>query len=161
MTGVIKRRAFTLALLAAMAFAPAAYAGSEPLAAQAQAAGQATAGDQRRIAADPFVRTELFFGTEKPDGSEVTKKEWRQFLADEVTPRFPDGLTVLDGIGQFRDSSGTIIREKSFVLVLLYPAETLEESSEKIDLIREAYKTAFEQQSVLRVDDPSPVLVSF
>jgi hypothetical protein len=38
----------------------------------------------------------------------------------EVTKRFPDGLTLLNGLDQFRDGSA-IIQEKSKVLILLYP----------------------------------------
>ena len=36
---------------------------------------------------------------------------WDAFLADTVTPRFPDGLTVLDARGQWRDSEGLIGKE--------------------------------------------------
>ena len=79
----------------------------------------------------------------------------------EITPRFPDGLTVLKGFGQFRESSGQIVQESSFVLILLYPRETLRDSSGKIEEIRALYKERFEQESVLRVDDPRPVRVSF
>ncbi len=78
-----------------------------------------------------------------------------------VTPEFPDGLTVITGTGQFRGSDNVIVREGSFVLVLLYPLETAKESSKKIEKIREDYKHYFQQQSVLRVDDPRPVRVSF
>lgn len=47
------------------------------------------------------------------------------------------------------------------VLILLYPLGAWKESNEKIEQIRKAYKERFKQQSVLRVDDPRPVLVSF
>lgn len=109
----------------------------------------------------PFIRTELFFGTRKPSGSEVSMREWRAFLRQRVTPEFPDGLTVLVGDGQFRNSSGRIIREKSILLILLYPAQTASGSAEKIEKIRDAYKRTFGQESVLRVDAPQPVCVSF
>ncbi len=117
------------------------------------------ANDQRRV--ELFVRTELFFGAAKPDGTAVTEEEWRQFLDREITPRFPDGLTVLTGAGQFRDSGGVIIRETSRLLILLYPLSSQRGSGVKIEYIREAYKRAFQQQSVLRVDHPLPVWVSF
>jgi Protein of unknown function (DUF3574) len=99
-----------------------------------------------------FYRTELYFGSERPDGSEVTEQELERFVDDEVTPRFPDGLTLLTGEGQFRDSSGEIIEEHSYVLILLYPPNDKEANAE-IEEIREDYKRAFEQESVLRVDD--------
>jgi Protein of unknown function (DUF3574) len=109
----------------------------------------------------PFLRTELYFGTAKADGSAVTEDEWQKFLADVVTPRFPDGFTVLTGYGQFRDSGGKIVRENSFVLIVLYPQKMRKSSSRKIEQIRRAYLKAFQQQSVLRVDFLQPAQVSF
>ena len=99
-----------------------------------------------------FARTELFFGTAKPDGSEVTIGEFQQFVDDKITPRFPDGLTLLRGLGQFRGSNGVIVQERSLLLILLYPVETRQDSSQKIEQIREAYKKLFQQESVLRAD---------
>ena len=80
-----------------------------------------------------FARTELFFGTAKADGTVVTDLEFNLFIDDTVTPRFPDGLTLLKAAGQFRDASGTVVKEASFVLILLYPVEGFLESSRKID----------------------------
>jgi hypothetical protein len=113
------------------------------------------------VETEPFVRTELFFGSERPDKGEVSAEEFKQFLDEEVTPRFPDGLTLLTGFGQFREASGETVQETSFVLVLLYPREFAKESSAKIEEIRTRYIERFEQESVLRVDDPRPVRVSF
>jgi hypothetical protein len=47
------------------------------------------------------------------------------------------------------------------VLILLYPVEDFRESSRRINTIRRLYREAFQQQSVLRVDDPFAVRVSF
>lgn len=99
-----------------------------------------------------FVRTELFFGSLKPNKTHVTNAEFRDFLKEVITPRFPEGLTLLTGQGQFRDASGEIIRERSRVLILLYPVAVRQESSKKIEEIREEYKWRFEQESVLRTD---------
>lgn len=107
-----------------------------------------------------FARTELFFGTAKPDGV-VTDEEFLVFLDSEVTPLFPDDLTLLKGEGQFRDENGVIIKEHRFVLILLYPVASFSESSRKIDAIRRLYKSQFQQESVLRVDAPFAVRVSF
>ncbi len=108
-----------------------------------------------------FARTELFFGTAKADGTVVTDAEFMAFIDSNVTPRFPDGLTLLEADGQFRTSDGTIIKEKSFVLILLYPVEGFRQSSRRIDAIRREYLAAFQQESVLRADDPFAVRVSF
>jgi len=112
------------------------------------------------VGSEAWVRSELYFGTTKPDGDELTDEEWQQFLDEEITPRFPAGLTVLNGYGQFLNSSGVIAKEGSIVLILFYPADAIEESSEGIEEIRDAYEVAFEQESVLRVDS-APVCVSF
>ncbi len=104
-----------------------------------------------------WARTELFFGTSRP-GGEVSDNEFAAFIDNEVTPRFPDGLTLLTGYGQFRGSGGELIREKSHVLILLYPPQT-QDASGKIQEIRELYKRAHNQESVLRGD--SYMVVSF
>lgn len=108
-----------------------------------------------------FIRTELFFGRSRTHSAEVSEAEFNDFLNVTITPEFPDGLTVLDGIGQFRDADGNTVQEKAKVLILLYPSITKRQSSRKIERIRTAYKNRFEQQSVLRVDDRLPVRVSF
>ena len=117
---------------------------------------------EKRPATMPFIRTELFFGTSRPDGlPAVTDEEFRSFLDQEITPRFPDGLTLVGALGQFRNSTGVIVQERSLLLILLYPAETQKASSRRIERIRTIYKRMFQQESVLRVDDPRPVLTSF
>ena len=99
-------------------------------------------------------RTELYFGSGKPDGSSVSEKQFRVFVDKEVTPRFPDGLTLLTGFGQYKNASGKIIKEQSFVLVILYWGQ---DANAKLEKIRTAYKRAFKQESVLRVDDTARV----
>ncbi|MGH9768843.1 MAG: DUF3574 domain-containing protein [Blastocatellia bacterium] len=108
-----------------------------------------------------YIITELFFGRNKSDGTEVSQKEFDEFLSGFVTERFPDGLTVLKGRGQFLNSKGEVERERTVVLILLYPVNVRKEKHVKIEEIRAEYVTRFKQQSVLRVDDPLPVWVSF
>jgi hypothetical protein len=98
----------------------------------------------------PMARLELYFGTQKPGGAPVTDAEWGAFLNEEVTPRFPDGLTVLTGNGQWRNAQGVITKETSAVLVILYEPSAEKEAA--IEDIRAAYKDRFDQESVMRVD---------
>lgn len=107
---------------------------------------------------EQFARTELFFGTERP-GPDVTNRQFKAFVDRVVTPRFPDGLTQYDASGQFRDSTGRIVKEQSKVIVLLYPIADAGQSTVKIEEIRDIYEKAFEQESVLRAD--SVELVDF
>ncbi|MEJ7901372.1 MAG: DUF3574 domain-containing protein [Thermomicrobiales bacterium] len=113
------------------------------------------------VGAEPWIRTELYFGTTIPnDGGDVSDAEWNAFLDEEITPRFPDGLTVLEGYGQFLNAQGVIAEEDSIVLIIFHPAEFIDDSSVAIEEIRDAYETAFQQESVLRVDS-EPACVSF
>jgi hypothetical protein len=112
------------------------------------------------VGAEPWIRTELYFGTTMPDGSMIPESTWRAFLDEEITPRFPAGLTVLEGYGQYLNSQGVIAKEASIVLIIFYPAETAAESSALLEEIRDAYETQFDQESVLRADS-QPVCISF
>jgi hypothetical protein len=57
---------------------------------------------------------------------------------------------------QFKNAQGKIIQEKSQLLILLYPFKE-NGQSQKVEQIRQVYKTAFQQESVLRVDSISCV----
>jgi hypothetical protein len=111
--------------------------------------------------AEPWLRTELFFGCARPDGSAVAAAEWDAFLDAEITPRFPEGLTVLSGAGQWQEADGDIVEEWSKVVVLLYPRAKRAESHAEIEVIRAAYAKRFGQEAVLRADDERPVRASF
>lgn len=111
--------------------------------------------------ADSYYRTELYFGRSIPGGGIVTEEEWDKFLAEVVTPRFPDGFTILKATGQYREANGTIDREPSEVLLFFYPARKRTAGRRKIEEIRRAYVKQFKQESVLRFDYPSTVRVSF
>ena len=94
----------------------------------------------------PQLRTTLYFGGARPKGS-VSELEWQLFLRDEVTPRFPDGMTVWDAEGQWRGSGGKIGHERTKVLLLVHP--DTEAARERIRAVIDRYRKAFEQESVL------------
>jgi len=107
---------------------------------------------------DAMTATRLYFGTSMLGGGTVSDTAWRRFLANEITPRFPEGLTVLAAHGQWRDrKTGGILRERSRVLLLLHRGTAKAKSA--IAAIVARYKERFRQQSVLRVD--APVRVHF
>ena len=92
------------------------------------------------------LRTTLYFGLARPKGS-VSELEWQIFLRDEVTRRFPDGLTVWGAEGQWRTPAGTIDHEQSKILLLVHPDTAAARQS--VQTVIEAYRKTFEQQSVL------------
>ena len=91
----------------------------------------------------------LYFGAAKPDG-QVSAEEWRTFLDEVVTPRFPQGLSVLQASGQWKSGAGPIIREPSYVLNVVH--ESSETANAAIIDIVNAYKSKFRQEAVLRVE---------
>ena len=96
-----------------------------------------------------YVEYRLFMGRGGGDGEVVDDAAWEAFLSDTVTPRFPDGLTVLDARGQWRGSSGAIQSERSKVLLVLAPPG--DDAPRLIAEIADEYIRAFQQESVLRV----------
>lgn len=104
-----------------------------------------------------LFKDELYFGLNKPGGETISESQWQDFVKTVITPRFREGLTVLNGSGQFLNSSGVLIRENSKIVILIY--ETSPEKERAINEIIETYKRRFEQESVLRAT--SQVKVSF
>lgn len=99
------------------------------------------------------VQTNLYFGLALEAGGEVSEAEWSAFLAEEVTPRFPDGFTVIDAYGQWRDplvAASPIIREKTKLLVIVHPGTA--EVERAITEIKSLYKKRFDQKSVFHTD---------
>ena len=90
----------------------------------------------------PWMVADLLFGR-----SHVSEARWARFLADEVTPRFPDGFTVFDARGQWRaPGAARVSRERSKVVTIAMPPGA--DNDERLQKIIEAYKTRFSQQSV-------------
>jgi hypothetical protein len=102
--------------------------------------------------AELFTRTELFFGSLRSDKPPVSEEDFLGFLNETITPLFPNGLTLLTGLGQFLNTQGVVQQEQSWLLILLYPVGERGDNNGKVEIIREEYKQAFDQESVLRAD---------
>jgi len=98
----------------------------------------------------PMVSTELIFGLDR-HGTPIPEADFQAFVDAEVTPRFPDGLSIIDVKGQYRMSTGQIIKEPSKLLLVYHDGS--KQNSQKLEDIRTAYKAQFEQESVLRTDE--------
>ena len=107
---------------------------------------------QQPACAPPAVAApvvELFLGRGLPEGGEVSEAAWQNFLAEVVTPRFPDGLSVVDAAGQWRQG-GALGRERSKLLIIAAPGAS--DLEPRLAAVIEAWKTRFQQRTVLRVD---------
>jgi hypothetical protein len=93
-----------------------------------------------------YMRTTLYFGLTHPTGM-ISEAEWQAFLRDEVTPRFPDGLTVVEADGQWRRPDGSIGRERTKVLLIVHDEKPKTRAA--LEAIVTRYKKTFTQESVL------------
>jgi hypothetical protein len=104
----------------------------------------------------PTVETRLFFGTRIGLDREVSPEAWTVFLDRVITPRFPDGLSVYEVLGQYRmQGSGQLVKERTHMVLLLHGGAP--ESNRAIDEIVREYKARFQQESVMRVDAAADV----
>jgi Protein of unknown function (DUF3574) len=97
------------------------------------------------------IQVDLYFGRNIGTTGRVTETQFQQFLGQQITPLFPDGLTVYNARGQFLDSTQQLIREPSKVVSLI--VEDTLQNERSINQIINAYKQQFQQESVLQVVD--------
>jgi len=110
------------------------------------AAPQTVASQSCGTASAPQMRTTLYFGTARPKGS-VSELEWQMFLRDEVTVRFPSGLTVWEAEGQWKGADGSVGHERTKVLLLVHPDTGT--ARESVQALMQRYRKTFDQESVL------------
>lgn len=126
---------YRIALLCVLASALAACA-SAPLQPIAQ---DGVACSERRL-------DRMLFGMNSPSGP-VDDAHWQRFLAEVVTPRFPDGLTIYRTQGQWRGASGEVEREDSRVVEIVHGDD--DDGRKRIAQISAEYKRRFQQEAVL------------
>ena len=97
---------------------------------------------------DRMIVAELFFGREKAGRQVVSDGEWSDFLATVVTPNFPDGLTVFDGYGQWRNPQTGIVGRSDGVKIVLIAVKSGTDVAGRFRAVIDAYKARFKQQSV-------------
>lgn len=98
-------------------------------------------------ARQPRQVAELLFGRDVGGHVGVTERAWTRFVARELTPRFPDGLTITDAIGQWRaPAGGKTVREPAKMVEIVLPGGNDDDA--RIDAVVEAYRRQFRQHSV-------------
>jgi hypothetical protein len=101
-----------------------------------------------------MTRLELFFGRDVPGGGQVSEAEWADFAARTLTPEFPDGFTVADGQGQWRDpATQRTGREPTKIVLVAVPAgdATL---ARRLHIVVDTYRARFRQEAVGVVSTP-------
>jgi hypothetical protein len=92
---------------------------------------------------------ELLFGQASSDPAQpgVSDAEFTRFLDREVSPRFPDGLTVVDAQGRWSSPTSGAVHEPSKMVMIVLPGHG--DDRKKLDKVRDAYKARYHQESVL------------
>ena len=98
---------------------------------------------------------QLLFGRNDGDRLAVSEQDWTRFVDEVITPRFPDGLSVMDVQGQWRAPGGALVREPSKIVYLVLDGGP--DDPAKVAHIRDDYKSRFHQTSVLLVSQKACV----
>jgi hypothetical protein len=89
----------------------------------------------------------LYFGMNKPSGGVISEPEFKQFLQQEISSRFPKGLTLFEAKGQWQGATGTIEQEKTQVVEIV--CDDSVENRAKVAAIAANYKARFAQEAVM------------
>ncbi len=98
---------------------------------------------------------QLYFGLSVSHAPDITEARFTAFLDQEVSTRFPLGLTVLDAQGRWLGAEGQAVREPSKLVLIVLPGGA--DDRTKLDAIRKAYELRFHQEAVLQVISPGCV----
>lgn len=101
----------------------------------------------------PLRTAQLFLGAGAPVAP--GDRDLRRFVDQEITPRFPDGVTVVDGGGQWKGSANRMIRQASKVVLVVLPAGG--DSQGKVEAVRTAYRSKFRQDPPVVLPPPTCV----
>jgi len=96
-----------------------------------------------------LIKTELYFGLSKPDGGIVSEAEWEGFVDEYITPRFKEGLTIVDADRQWMEENGELIKEGTKIAILFH--HNSGDKKADIEYIRDKYKELFDQEAVIKV----------
>ncbi|MEW5684400.1 MAG: DUF3574 domain-containing protein [Pseudomonadota bacterium] len=98
------------------------------------------------------LRTAQLFLTAPPP-ARLSDEEVRRFVEQEVTPRFPRGVTVMDSAGPAKASEALLVRDAPKVLMIVLPPKG--DSYAAVEAVRTAYRGRFRQESVVVLPPPT------
>jgi hypothetical protein len=123
-------------------------------------AAAACASAPPRLAMCPAGQSEvriaqLFLGA--PATKRLSDRALRRFVDQEVAPRFPDGVSVVDGGPQWTGRNEDLIRESAKVVLLALPASG--DAHARVEAVRAAYRARFGLESFVAVPPASCMAV--
>ena len=104
----------------------------------------------------PTQVAELMFGRNIGSRIGVSEGDFGRFVDREIMSRFPNGLTVFNAAGQWREqASDKIVREPSKIVQIVLPGRV--DDVARLNEVVEAYKARFKQHSVGMIVRPACV----
>lgn len=117
-------------------------------------AGCATAPKPACPVGQAQMRTaQLFLEAKAP--ARLSDADLRRFVEQEVTPRFPNGVTMVAGGGRWKGAQNRMIRDAAKVVLIVLPAKGDPQAS--VEAVRTAYRTRFNQNAVVVMPPPACV----
>lgn len=105
---------------------------------------------------EAWIEITLYMGRGQADGGGVTDAQVRAFVAEVIVPAFPDGFTLFDARGHWRDGpTGRPVDEATLVFVVVHPPGPA--GAAAVQGIAETYAGRFGQTAVLGSRQPACV----
>ncbi len=79
---------------------------------------------------------------------------WREFVFEEVTPRFPQGLTIVDAYGQSNPPASVAAMEGRYTKLLILVHPDTAAAAKAIAEVKAAFMIRFERDSVFHTETP-------
>lgn len=94
----------------------------------------------------PMTEAQLLFGRDIPGGGQVSDADWTKFENEVLSAAFPDGFTVNDAQGAWRDAkTGAAVHEKSKVV---FVEQASPELAGRLERVADVYRRRFHQDAV-------------
>ena len=95
----------------------------------------------------PMTEAQLLFGRDIPGGGHVSDADWLKFENEVLSVAFPDGFTVSDAQGAWRDAkTGAAVHEKSKVVFIEDAGGP--ELAGRLERVADVYRKRFRQDAV-------------
>ena len=95
----------------------------------------------------PMTEVQLLFGRDIPGGGTVGDDDWSKYVNEVIAEAFPDGFTVSDAEGAWRDAkTGAAVHEKSKIVFI--EAGASPELAGRLERVADVYRRRFHQDAV-------------
>lgn len=99
-------------------------------------------------ALQPYIKTTLYF--ERPGSlTKPGQRKWQAFIREVLLQHLPDGGTILDNVGWWRDPDGKVAGGRGNTLIVLGPPDRAGDHRRAVATVVAEIKKRYQQQSVL------------